>query len=103
MPNDPWVGLAESITAVRAELQQAMAEGDGKDIQFAAGPVELEFSVDVRRDGEARAKVMVLPWSAEAKAGYAAGTVNRLKVTLQPINKQGRDAKISADSAERPK
>ncbi|GAA4547459.1 hypothetical protein GCM10023097_29210 [Streptomyces collinus] len=80
-----------------------MEDGAGEDIQFIAEPVELEFSVDVRKDAEARTKVMVLPWNAEAKASYATGTVNRLKITLQPVDKQGKDAHIVAQSSQRPR
>ncbi|MFD0209625.1 trypco2 family protein [Streptomyces hirsutus] len=103
MSQEPWTGLAETISAVRAELEQAMEDGRDHPISFRTGPVEMEFAVDVRKNGEARAKVMVLPWSAEAKAGYAAATTSRLKITLQPVDPDGEDQKINADSPERPK
>ncbi|MFJ7305207.1 trypco2 family protein [Streptomyces sp. NPDC099088] len=102
MPQEPWAGLADAISAVRAELDLAMHDGRGHRVAFRTGPVEMEFAVDVRKDGEARAKVMVLPWSAEAKVGYAAGATSRLKITLQPIDQDGADQKINADSEERP-
>lgn len=102
MPQEPWAGLADAISAVRAELDLAMDNGRGHRISFRTGPVEMEFNVDVRKDGEARARVMVLPWSAEGKAGYAAGTTSRLKITLQPVDEDGADQKITADSEERP-
>ncbi|QES35112.1 hypothetical protein DEJ48_18365 [Streptomyces venezuelae] len=98
------MGLAEAIGAVRAELRRAAEEGRGQDLQFRTGPVELEFTVDVRKDAEARAKVLVLPFGAEAKASRSKGTVNRLKVTLQPVDPStGEDARVGDDVDERPR
>ncbi|MFG3101658.1 trypco2 family protein [Streptomyces sp. NPDC048182] len=105
MPQEPWAGLSEAISAIRAELEAAVADGAGHAIQFRTGAVEMEFAVDVRKDGQAGAKVSILPWSAsaEAKAGYAAGTTSRLKITLQPVDQQGADQKIGSESRERPR
>ncbi|MEE1759647.1 MULTISPECIES: trypco2 family protein [Streptomyces] len=105
MSQEPWAGLSEAISAIRAELEQAMTDGHGHKIQFRTGPVEMEFAVDVKKDAQAGAKVSILPWSAsaEAKAGYAAGTTSRLKITLQPVDEHGQDQNIGAQSQQRPK
>ncbi|MCX4972660.1 trypco2 family protein [Streptomyces sp. NBC_00620] len=103
MADQAWVGLAEAIGAIRAELQQAARDGAGQEIQFRTGPVEVEFSVDVKKDGEARAKVLVLPFGAEAKASRSKGTMSRVKITLQPVDAEGADLRISDESGERPK
>lgn len=52
---DSWVGLADAVKGIRAELEAATSEGDGKRIQFEVGQIELEFSVDVRKDAKADA------------------------------------------------
>ncbi|MFI0242131.1 trypco2 family protein [Streptomyces sp. NPDC016845] len=103
MSDRPWVGLAEAVAAVRAELQRAAEEGAGQNLHFRTGAVELEFTVDVRTDAEGRIRVLVLPWTAEAKAAHASGSVHRLKVVLQPVDDQGRDAEISSSLAQRPR
>lgn len=103
MSKEPWVGLADAVSAIRAELLQAMDEGRKERLQFRAGPVEMEFTVEVKKEGEGRAKVFVLPWTAEGRAAYASGNTNRLKVTLQPLDTDGTDARISAHDDERPK
>ncbi|MEV7887922.1 trypco2 family protein [Streptomyces sp. NPDC002817] len=103
MADEAWAGLAEAIGAIRAELQQAARDGEGQKIQFRTGPVEIEFSVDVRKDGEARAKVLVLPFGAEAKASLSKGTTNRVEITLQPVDGEGADRRLTDDSGERPK
>ena len=79
-----------------------MYGGEG-DAQFRTGPVEIEFAVDVKKDGEARAKVLVLPFGAEAKASRSKGTTSRVKLTLQPVDADGADLRIADDSGERPK
>jgi len=41
--SEPWVGLADAIEAIRAELIAAQAAGAGSPIRFAAEPVEVEW------------------------------------------------------------
>ena len=62
--------------------------------------------MDVKKDGEARAKVLVLPFGAEARASRSKGTMSRVKITLQPVDAEGTDLRITDDegeSGERPK
>jgi len=99
---EPWAELGEAVSAIRDQLQQAIDEGDGKSLKFRTGPVELEFSIEVRKEGEAKARVLVLPWSAEARGTASAHAVHRLKLTLQPIDGTGADAHISDQSQQRP-
>jgi hypothetical protein len=102
--DEAWAGLADAIGAVRGELQRAAEDGRREGLKFRTGPVELEFSVDVRLDAEARARVRVLPFSAEAKAGGARGSVSRVKVILQPVDEEtGEDLQITDEGEERPR
>ncbi len=39
------IGLAETIDALHAELAAAVKRGQGQEIQFPIGSVELEFQV----------------------------------------------------------
>ena len=102
MVDEPWAELGETVSAIRVQLQQALAEGEGQPLKFRTGPVELEFSVAVRKEGEARAKVFVLPWSAEARGTTGADTLHRISLTLQPIDAAGEDARIHGASDQRP-
>ncbi|MCD7440991.1 hypothetical protein K4B79_22540 [Streptomyces lincolnensis] len=102
MGQELWAELGETVSAIRAQLQQAMDEGVGHALQFRTGPVELEFSVEVRKEGEAKAKVFVLPWSAEARAAVSADAVHRIKLTLQPVDATGADARIHDQVPQRP-
>ncbi|MFF2331647.1 MULTISPECIES: trypco2 family protein [unclassified Streptomyces] len=102
MPDEVWVGLAEAVRGVRAELQAAMAAGRDESLRFEVGPVELEFAVDVRKEraGDATAKVFVL--SAGGSASKATSDAHRLKITLQPTDVHGRPAKVSSRVDELP-
>ncbi|MFB6592664.1 trypco2 family protein [Streptomyces diastaticus] len=103
MADEAWAGLADAIGAVRSELQRAADDGRNKGLKFRTGPVELEFTVDVRLDAEARAKVRVLPFSAEVKAGSGRGSMSKVKVTLQPVDGESdEDARITDHSEQRP-
>lgn len=102
MPDEVWVGLAEAVRGVRAELQTAMTAGRGEPLQFEVGPVELEFAVDVRKEraGDTTAKVFVL--SLGGKMSRATADSHRLKITLQPTDAQGNPAKVSSQVDELP-
>lgn len=99
---EPWAELEETISAVRAALQGALAEGSGESVRFTTGPVELEFGVEVRKDGGARAKVFVLPWTVEANGSAGVAHTHRIKLTLQPVDGHGDDLRIAGESARRP-
>ncbi|GAB1333218.1 hypothetical protein ACE1SV_75570 [Streptomyces sennicomposti] len=103
MPQEPWAELGETISAIRAELQSAMETGREEALKFRTGPVELEFTVEVKKDGGAKAKVFVLPWTVEAQGTASVGRTHRVKLTLQPVDGDDNDLRISADSPQRPK
>lgn len=103
MSQEPWAELGETISAIRAQLRQALEEGGDQSVKFRAGPLELEFSIEVHKDGEAKARILVLPWSAEARAGGGSDRLHRIKLTLQPVDDAGGDALIAGTAAERPR
>ncbi|NUR57775.1 MAG: hypothetical protein HOV87_03595 [Catenulispora sp.] len=101
MSQEAWTGLAAAIKAVRAELLAAVDDGTG--LRFQPGPVELEFSIDVHTDAKGEASVVLLPWiRAGGGSGQSHGTGHRLKVTLQPVDEDGGEIKISASVSARP-
>ncbi|MGW2524362.1 trypco2 family protein [Streptomyces sp. NPDC001617] len=95
MLQEPWAELGETVGAIRAGLQGAMREGQDEPLKFRVGPVELEFTVAVRKEAGAQTKVFVLPWTGEAKGTVSTDRTHRVKFTLQPIDADDRDAKIS--------
>jgi len=85
-PEGSWTTLAQAIGGIRAELAEAMASAPDDQLRFDVGDVELEFTVDVRHDQQARGGVRV--WVAElgGDAGRSRGLTNRLKVILHPVD-----------------
>ncbi|MGV9249084.1 trypco2 family protein [Streptomyces sp. NPDC003710] len=89
------IELSEMIGQLRAELARAMAEGEGEDLRFALGPVELELSVSVQRDatGHGKVKFWVMELGADAKVGRH--DTQTVRLTLEP-------RRAAVDGAARP-
>ena len=68
----------------------------GKDspVAFRAGPVELEFDVAFTASGGADVGVRVWVISVGAKGELSRTATNRLKVTLTPVDREGKDKLI---------
>lgn len=96
MTDEPWVGLADAVRGVRAELQAVMAEGHDEQLRFEVGPVELEFAVDVRKEGGAEATAKVYVVSFGAKGSISAASTHRMKLTLHPKDRQGNPAQVNS-------
>ncbi|MFC1407524.1 MULTISPECIES: trypco2 family protein [Streptacidiphilus] len=99
---EDWAELGDTVEAVREQLQRALTQGQGQPLKFRTGPVEMEFTVEVKKEAGVKAKVFVLPWTVEAQGAVGRMGTHRIKVTLQPVDDQGNDALISAQSAEEP-
>ncbi|MFJ9038251.1 trypco2 family protein [Streptomyces sp. NPDC102406] len=96
MEQEPWVGLSDAVRGVRQELEAALDDGKDQRILFELGLIEMEFGVDVRKDRSAQAGVKV--WVVNASAGGAGGSTatSRLKVTLNPVDEEGKAARIAS-------
>jgi hypothetical protein len=82
--SESWIGLSDAIAALRAELGVAMAAGQGEELHFELGPVELEFTLDVRKEGGADAGIRwgVVSFGAKGSVGSSSG--HRVKLVLLP-------------------
>ena len=56
-PAGTVAGLADTVTALRAELVKAMEAGKGEPIQSEVGTVTMEFAVEATADAEAKGGV----------------------------------------------
>jgi hypothetical protein len=81
---DDGVELAELIQQLRRELTAAMAAGDGEQLRFEAGPVQLELTVAIQKsvDPSARVRFYVLDAGASARRGST--VTQRIMLTLDP-------------------
>lgn len=84
---DPWVGLADAVGGLRAELTDAIdrraAAGD-RGVQFGLGPIELTVQAALTKQGEAGVKWNVL--TAGGKVGSE--STQTLKLVLAPVWKK---------------
>ncbi|MEU8175586.1 trypco2 family protein [Microbispora hainanensis] len=78
------VELAELIRQLRLELTEAMQAGEGEELRFELGPVEVELTVAVDKEAGSDAKVRfwVVELGAEGKVGSQA--TQRIALTLDP-------------------
>jgi len=88
------VGLADAIDQVRAELEQAVKNGQQSPVAFRAGPVELEFEVAFTRAGGVNGGFQLSVLSFGAKHEKSVGATHRVKVALTPADRDGRDILI---------
>lgn len=96
---DHRIELADAVQAVRDELITAAARSAGQDVAFEVGDIELEFSVELRK--EITGGVKVKAWVVEAGADGAGATTrtHRVAVTLKPVDSTtGRPWKVRNDS-----
>lgn len=94
------IELATAVAALRDELIDAATHGLGHDIELVVGPIELEFTVELRHDAKAKAGFKAWVISADAEAGASRGRTQRVTLTLTPRRAGGGDLLVS-DTAER--
>jgi hypothetical protein len=88
------VGLADAIGQVRAELEQAIKDGEESPVAFRAGPVEMEFEVAFTRNSGVSGGFQLSVLSFGAKRDKSSAATHRVKVALTPADREGRDILI---------
>ncbi|MFI9102125.1 trypco2 family protein [Streptomyces fildesensis] len=101
--DENWFDLKAVVRELRAQLNQAMAEGQGDAIQFELGPVELEFEVDVRRGRDLDSGLRIGVLSLGAKGSRSRGSTNRMKLVLHPQGPAGGPTRIADGEKTLPK
>lgn len=86
MADDGWVGLSDAVRALRLELISAMVEGQGRKLRFELGTVEMEFLLEVKKEGGGEAGVKFGVLSLAGKAGMSSGSTHRVKLVLTPTD-----------------
>ncbi|MEO3972254.1 trypco2 family protein [Streptomyces sp. CAU 1734] len=80
------IELADAIEAVRDQLIEAAGRATGRPVLFEVGDIEMEFTVELRRETSGGAKFKA--WVLEGGADHtrAAGRTHRVAFTLSPRN-----------------
>jgi Trypsin-co-occurring domain 2 len=92
--------LVEAVQTIRDELLRAAASGSSSDVAFEVGPIQLEFSVELRRDARARGGIRAFVVSAEADAGMSQARTHKVSLTLTPCETATRDPLLIAAEGE---
>ncbi|WP_309109703.1 trypco2 family protein [Saccharothrix sp.] len=92
------IELARAVAALRDELLEAVVYGRGQDVTFAVGPIELEFGVELKADVKAKGGFKAWVVAAEVETGAGRGATHRVKVSLTPKDKNGRDLLVGGSS-----
>lgn len=93
------IELAEVISELRRELQEALTAGADAPLRFELGPVELEATVTVERgtSGSGRVRFWVVELGGEGSVSH--GATQRLKLVFQPTM-AGRPAVITGPEVQ---
>jgi hypothetical protein len=84
--------LVEAIAALRADLESAISDGHGKDLQFGLGEIELTLQLVVTKHGGGK-----IGWSVlGAEAGVENARAHTVKLTLKPL-RRAADGTYTAD------
>ena len=83
------VALAEFVSQLRAELRTAQASRE-PGLQFAVGPVSVEFTVVTTREGGPEAKVRFWVVEAGGSAQWSRGATQKVSLTLTPVDEHGQ-------------
>lgn len=96
------IELAEAIQKLRQELSASVKNAENSDIQFQLGPIELELQVVATKEASADAGVKWMLFNASAQAQASSERTQTLKLTLNPVDKDGNSILVSNPSATRP-
>ncbi|MDX3195725.1 hypothetical protein PV458_45620 [Streptomyces sp. MN03-5084-2B] len=89
------IELGDAVAALRDELLDAADRATTAGVEFAVGPIELEFAVELRMDAKAKAGFKAWVVSADAEAGASRTAKHKVTVTLNPRTPGGGDLIVS--------
>ncbi|MFE0425227.1 trypco2 family protein [Streptomyces sp. NPDC058953] len=86
------IDLADAVDAVRAQLVTAAARADGTPVRFEVDTIELEFTVELRRDSTGGGRIRALVVDAGADHSRGSSRTHRVAVTLTPRSARTGDS-----------
>jgi hypothetical protein len=94
------IELSEVIAGLRKELSAAIHAGDGEDLRFELGPVELELTLAVTKDASPSAKLKFWVVEVGTDAKVSTQSTQRIKLSLDPRRAGAPDVRpmISGDA-----
>src|SRR5689334_11480469 len=92
------VALVDAVASVRNELLEAAARSVGAGVEFVVGPVELEFTVELRQDMKIKSGFKAWVVSGEAEGGLTSSRTHKVKLTLTPRAPGNTDLLVAGES-----
>ncbi|MFF0450667.1 trypco2 family protein [Streptomyces sp. NPDC004609] len=80
---DTDIELADAIESVRDQLIDAATRATGRPVLFEMGDIEMEFTVELRKETKAGGKVRAWVLEGGADTGRATGRTHRVAFTLK--------------------
>jgi hypothetical protein len=87
------VSLADFVSRLREELRAAQAARE-PGLQFAVGPVSVEFTLVTTREGGPEGKVRFWIVEAGGSAQWSREATQRVSLTLTPVDEHGQPVYI---------
>ena len=94
MDQGPGLELAQTIRALRRELNTAMEQGRDEDVRFVLGPVELELQFQVAGEDGDDAGVRFYVISVGTRTSRSTTETHTIKLSLHPKRRGGEDVDI---------
>lgn len=80
------IELADAIESVRDQLVEAASRATGRPVAFEVGDIEMEFTIELRKEVKGGSKVKAWVVEAGADASRTRGETHRVAFTLKPRN-----------------
>lgn len=80
------IELAEAVESIRNQLVDAATRATGTPLAFSVGDIQMEFTLELRRENKAGGKVKAWVVEAGADTSRSTGTTHKVAFTLTPRN-----------------
>jgi hypothetical protein len=100
--HDHRIELADAVEAIRSQLVDAAARGANSDIAFEVGDIQLEFEVQLSRDGTTKGGVKAWVLAAGYESARGRTETQRVSVTLSPKHR-GTNERIAVKNPDLPR
>ncbi|WP_222316500.1 trypco2 family protein [Streptomyces cavourensis] len=80
------IELADAVESIRNQLVEAASRATGRPLAFAVGDIQMEFTLELRKEAKAGGKVKAWVVEAGTDASRATGRTHKVAFTLSPQN-----------------
>ncbi|MFX0573756.1 trypco2 family protein [Nocardia nepalensis] len=91
------IELGDAVAALRDQLLAAAAQGSGAEIEFAVGPIEMAFEVELRADAKVKGGFKAWVVAGDVEAGGSRTRKHRVSLTLNPQRPGGGDILVGGE------